>query len=52
MKRLDTDSSLETRVIVSARSWAQESWRMRGQACAAADDLRHFLKWKLKKPKI
>ena len=32
-----TDSSFDTRVIVSARSCAQESWRMRGQACASGD---------------
>ena len=30
-----TDSSLETRVIVSASSCAHESWRMRGHACAS-----------------
>src|SRR6185312_14887509 len=37
MNRLDTDSSLDTRVIVSARSCAHESWRMRGHSTASGD---------------
>ncbi len=40
----------EVRALVEA-GLADPDEYVRGQAEAAADDLRHFLKWKLKKPK-
>ena len=40
----------EVRALVEA-GLADPDEYVRGQANAAADDLRHFLKWKLKKPK-
>lgn len=40
----------EVRALVEA-GFADPSEYVRGQSEAAADDLRHFLKWKLKRPK-
>jgi hypothetical protein len=40
----------EVRALVEA-GLADPDDYVRGQSNAAADDLRHFLKWKLKKPK-
>lgn len=40
----------DVRALVEAGLADPDSY-VRGQAEAAADDLRHFLKWKLKKPK-
>lgn len=40
----------EVRALVEA-GLADPDEYVRGQASAAADDLRHFLKWKLKRPR-